>query len=213
MSQASIRFQCPQCNSVFTAPASAAGKSISCKCGAKPTIPSVSQTAGAASKASSPPTPQQHRPQPQYQPAPQPQYQTAPQPQYQHSPQPQYQPAPQPQVPVGNHATKFCHACGQPIDARAEICPKCGVRQPGMHATGGSFDIGGGASGKNRVMAALLALFLGGFGVHHFYLGRPIQGVLYLLFCWTLIPALVAFIEALVLLCTSDDAFHRQYPG
>ncbi|MFH4181154.1 zinc ribbon domain-containing protein, partial [Acinetobacter baumannii] len=25
--------------------------------------------------------------------------------------------------------TKFCYACGQQIDARAEICPKCGVRQ------------------------------------------------------------------------------------
>ena len=82
-----------------------------------------------------------------------------------------------------------------------------------MHAAGSGFDIGGGASGKNRVLAALLALFLGGIGVHHFYLGRPIMGVLYLLFCWTFIPSIAAFVEALVLLCTSDEAFHRQYPG
>jgi hypothetical protein len=26
--------------------------------------------------------------------------------------------------------TKFCVACGQTVDARAEICPACGVRQP-----------------------------------------------------------------------------------
>ncbi len=27
---------------------------------------------------------------------------------------------------------KFCHECGQLINAKAEICPKCGVRQPGV---------------------------------------------------------------------------------
>ena len=29
--------------------------------------------------------------------------------------------------------TKFCHACGKVIDARAEICPGCGVRQLVVH--------------------------------------------------------------------------------
>ncbi len=60
-------------------------------------------------------------------------------------------------------------------------------------------------------MAALLALFLGGVGVHHFYLGRPILGVICLLFCWTFIPAIIAFIEALVLLCMSDQTFQSKY--
>lgn len=32
--------------------------------------------------------------------------------------------------------TKYCFACGQSIDARAEICPKCGVRQPGIAVAG-----------------------------------------------------------------------------
>lgn len=27
---------------------------------------------------------------------------------------------------------KFCHECGEPINAKAEICPKCGVRQPAV---------------------------------------------------------------------------------
>jgi len=31
---------------------------------------------------------------------------------------------------VNQPRTKFCFACAAPIDARAEICPKCGVRQP-----------------------------------------------------------------------------------
>jgi len=24
---------------------------------------------------------------------------------------------------------KYCHECGEPINIKAEICPKCGVRQ------------------------------------------------------------------------------------
>lgn len=35
---------------------------------------------------------------------------------------------------------------------------------------------------KNKTTAGLLALFLGGLGVHKFYLGQTLAGVLYLLF-------------------------------
>lgn len=64
---------------------------------------------------------------------------------------------------------------------------------------------------KSRIAAALLAFFLGGFGVHKFYLGRIGWGILYLLFCWTFIPALVAFIEFIIYLCMSDEDFARKY--
>ncbi|EFL92339.1 TM2 domain-containing hypothetical protein [Candidatus Regiella insecticola LSR1] len=37
--------------------------------------------------------------------------------------------------------------------------------------------------------------FFGGIGAHKFYLGKIGQGFLYLLFFWTLIPAIIAFIE------------------
>jgi TM2 domain-containing membrane protein YozV len=48
---------------------------------------------------------------------------------------------------------------------------------------------------KDEVVGVLFALFLGSFGVHHFYLRRDGLGVLYLLFFWTGIPALLGFIE------------------
>lgn len=97
-------------------------------------------------------------------------------------------------------ANTFCFACGQGIDARAEICPKCGVRQKQASGTG-----------KSRMSAALFALFLGGLGGHKFYLGKPGQGILYLLFCWTFIPVILATIEFFVYLCMSDEDFARKY--
>ncbi len=64
---------------------------------------------------------------------------------------------------------------------------------------------------RNRVVAGLLAIFLGSFGVHKFYLGKNGQGVLYLVFCWTGIPAFVAFIEGIVYLAMSPEAFDNRY--
>jgi TM2 domain-containing membrane protein YozV len=48
---------------------------------------------------------------------------------------------------------------------------------------------------KDRNIALLLTLFFGGFGAHHFYLNKTGLGIIYALFCWTLIPALFAFFE------------------
>lgn len=64
---------------------------------------------------------------------------------------------------------------------------------------------------KNKMTAELLALFVGGFGVHKFYLGQTGIGVVYLLFCWTGIPGIIAFIEAIILLTMSDDDFNAKY--
>lgn len=48
---------------------------------------------------------------------------------------------------------------------------------------------------KDEVVGVIFALLLGCFGVHHFYLRRDALGVLYLLFFWTGITALLGFIE------------------
>jgi TM2 domain-containing membrane protein YozV len=63
---------------------------------------------------------------------------------------------------------------------------------------------------KDKTTTALLALFLGGLGVHRFYLGRTI-GILYLLFCWTLIPSLIGFIEFIVFLAMDNESFNRSF--
>lgn len=109
---------------------------------------------------------------------------------------------------------KHCFACAAILDVRAELCPKCGVRQPTMPGAMTVAPVMALApSTRSKTSAGVFALLLGGIGVHKFYLGQTAAGVLYLLFCWTLIPSLIAFIEALVLFGMSDDAFARKYPG
>lgn len=66
-------------------------------------------------------------------------------------------------------------------------------------------------SEKNRYIASLLALFVGTFGVHKFYLNQPFWGVMYILFCWTGIPSLAAFIEGVMYLVRSEEDFIRRY--
>jgi TM2 domain-containing membrane protein YozV len=67
------------------------------------------------------------------------------------------------------------------------------------------------APGRSKTTAALFAIFLGGVGIHRFYLGRPVSGMLYLVFCWTLIPAFIGFLEGLILLSISEDDFAQRY--
>jgi TM2 domain-containing membrane protein YozV len=67
------------------------------------------------------------------------------------------------------------------------------------------------AGNKSRIVAAILAFFLGGLGIHKFYLGQIGWGIIYLIFCWTFIPSIVAFIEFIIYLCTSDEDFARKY--
>lgn len=104
---------------------------------------------------------------------------------------------------------KFCSECGAVINAKAEICPKCGVRQspppPSICLDAVA------PNGRSKLAAALFAIFLGGIGVHKFYLGRIGWGIAYLLFCWTGIPAIVGVIEGIMLLVMRNEDFNRKY--
>ena len=68
------------------------------------------------------------------------------------------------------------------------------------------------APSKSKVTAGLLALFLGGFGTHKFYLGKTGMGILYLVFCWTYIPSVLALIEAISYFTKSDAQWAEEHP-
>jgi TM2 domain-containing membrane protein YozV/Tfp pilus assembly protein PilE len=95
-----------------------------------------------------------------------------------------------------------CRGCGQEIHETAVTCPKCGAPQQVATTS---------ASIKSQTAATLFAAFLGGLGGHKFYLGKPVWGVVYLLFCWTGLPGLIAFIEALLMMFMSQQKWAEKY--
>lgn len=88
----------------------------------------------------------------------------------------------------------FCSRCGAQIDDQAMICPRCGCAtqnyQPGNpygnpygSQSGGPYGGRGrsNCSPKSRLAALLLCIFLGGLGIHRFYVGKIGTGILWLL--------------------------------
>ena len=64
---------------------------------------------------------------------------------------------------------------------------------------------------KDKSLVVILALLLGGFGIHYFYLGKNMLGVLMILFCWTGIPLLIAIIDFIRFACMSEAVFDKRY--
>jgi TM2 domain-containing membrane protein YozV len=91
--------------------------------------------------------------------------------------------------------TSFCPNCGNAIQPGASFCPSCGYAIPAKPAVGA----------KSKLTAGLLGIFLGGFGIHNFYLGftgkAVAQIVVTLVTCGA--GSLWGFIEGILILCGS----------
>ena len=103
------------------------------------------------------------------------------------------------------HSMIPCYGCEKPLHRSAVACPHCGAMQ-----TPPSAEDYRDTSGKSRVTAGVLALLLGGIGVHKFYTGAWGWGIVYLLFCLTYIPALMALAEGIRYLVLSPENFYRK---
>ena len=64
---------------------------------------------------------------------------------------------------------------------------------------------------KDKVSAGVLALLLGAFGAHKFYLGQPGMGILYLLLILTPIPWIASLVEGITYLAQSDESFDARF--
>ena len=66
--------------------------------------------------------------------------------------------------------------------------------------------------GGDRIVGAILAIFLGDFGIHHFYTGDTKDGILHLCFFWCGIPGLIGFIEGIIWL-VDESSFPKPLFG
>jgi TM2 domain-containing membrane protein YozV len=75
--------------------------------------------------------------------------------------------------------------------------------------------------GKEKMIAGILGILLGGLGIHHFYLGSNTAGIILLAVGIVLgtitcgvgygLAALVGLVEGIMLLIMSDEDFNKRY--
>ena len=73
----------------------------------------------------------------------------------------------------------FCVNCGKQTVAGAAICINCGFSVQGAQGYGTT--VPPGSEQKSKMVAGLLGIFLGAFGVHNFYLGKTLFAIIHLI--------------------------------
>lgn len=126
-----------------------------------------------------------------------------------------------------------CPQCGAPITPGAEECKFCGEKLVQQQVNQGFQQVQQPQRGyvqqvpkqqpanvtginpawpvRSKIAAGILAILLGGIGVHKFYLGKIGMGIVYILFCWTGITAVVGLVEGIIYLCSSDEDFQLKH--
>ena len=105
------------------------------------------------------------------------------------------------QAPKGK-GTNFCPFCGTQVTGGQEICTNCGVEMSNYGVT----------AVKSKIAAGLLAVFLGEFGVHNFYLGYIKKAAIQLIL---MISSYIVMFGSVFSIMASDYFFmpHRTIYG
>jgi len=151
-----------------------------------------------------------------------PQYNPAPGYQPQQAPPQQNQYAPPPPPPN----TIPCPICGTPNDPRNTQCAQCGNMFAPRPQPQPQPQPMYGYEQKSKMAAGLLGIFLGGLGIHNFYLGFTNRGLLQLLvylggwlLCWLFIPILAIFAMSIwglvegILILTGNENYRVDAKG
>ena len=111
--------------------------------------------------------------------------------------------------------SKFCTNCGQELDENIKFCVNCGKKVNNIEDNSNisTADINT-FTPKSKIVAGLLGLFLGGLGIHNFYLGYTGKAVAQLLMTLLssgllyLASGIWGFIEGIMILTSSikEDA-------
>lgn len=89
----------------------------------------------------------------------------------------------------------YCNKCGAQLSVGDVYCSACGNRVAPAGANS--------ASGRSKLIAGLLGIFLGSWGIHNFYLGKTGRGVAQIILTMITfgIAGLWGFIEGILILC------------
>lgn len=111
--------------------------------------------------------------------------------------------------------TQYCANCGGELAPNAFACMSCGVAADfgaqntavAKTNTGSSILENGGwcPADKEKIVAILLCFFIGGLGIHNFYLGEAKKGILKLLTCWFFLGGILALIDFIKMLMGSYE--------
>lgn len=120
---------------------------------------------------------------------------------------------------------KYCSNCHSYHNDSENFCPTCGcqltpvMQTPPPPPGSARYDYGdnafsaSGPEGKSRGVAALLAILLGGLGVHYFYLGKVGAGLLTILL--TIVTCslwdIIILIQGILMFCMTNEEFERKY--
>ena len=61
----------------------------------------------------------------------------------------------------------------------------------------------------NKILYLVIIFFFGSIGVHKFLVRHYLAGVLYLIFCWTFIPLILAIVEFFIAIFKDEDNYGR----
>ena len=131
-------------------------------------------------------------------------------------------------------SVKFCPSCGAKMENPSQTSSSedyysenNGMEYPGTYTEKydyqsdsnnyGGYDPAYKEAHDKKIIAGLLAIFLGGLGIHKFYLGNTAAGVITLLVTLltcgigAAIMGIIALIEGILYLTKSDEDFYYTY--
>ena len=108
---------------------------------------------------------------------------------------------------------KYCTSCGSQMEEISKFCQKCGspqddnelVNSGNSKSTNVTGSVNNGTGSRSKIAAGLLGVFLGGWGIHNFYLGYTTKGVIQIVVTIITcgIGAIWGFIEGILILVGS----------
>lgn len=95
-----------------------------------------------------------------------------------------------------------CPFCKEEIQDDAIKCKHCGSTLNTPASENGTT--------KSKNIAGTLAILLGGLGIHKFYTGSWGWGIVYIIFVWSYIPAIIALVEGIRYFTYNQEEFDQK---